>query len=417
MLPRPSVLPNPIARQRVQALAMRHDVLQALHQVMRACTQALSDEVRALPWSARHKQMPVARAITRFLKFVDLDLVALLDERIDRFVDLPALVIYESELAGRGADRAEEMYQQWEPVLLCAMMEYTRADMWDSHQGVTYEFTGPLLDLMMETDIDTDVPVHLVRPPFPVISIRPVPGRSFQDTHISLLSDFPVEEVIVSRLPSDDDPELEILGFEILWPALRKDGRPVGGLCFFTEVFIRVRYDEQTPIGEKLLEALAGPSREKGEHPDEWLEFVAFLLKLLLYISVPSARLERRLERSELLHRAECEKNPKRKERLETEARRAYDRIVIGPISHADDEAGGHGGIGDHREVRPHWRRGFFKRQRFGAGRALSKVVFISPVLVRADRIGQDAPAPKDYLVKATATPQTIPGPGDAETR
>jgi hypothetical protein len=36
--------------------------------------------------------------------------------------------------------------------------------------------------------------------------------------------------------------------------------------------------------------------------------------------------------------------------------------------------------------VRPHWRRGHWRQQRHGAGLALTKLLFISPVLVRADR-------------------------------
>lgn len=47
--------------------------------------------------------------------------------------------------------------------------------------------------------------------------------------------------------------------------------------------------------------------------------------------------------------------------------------------SHLDD------GNADGPPVRPHWRRGHFRRQRFGPGRVKSKLVFIKPVFVNSD--------------------------------
>lgn len=392
---RPPKLEDPAARQIVQSIATKPEALKLLNQVMRACTQALSQEVLSLPWSARHKQMPVAKAIGRWSRIVPDEAPAIL---ADRFLDLPALVAYEAELAAKGEEHARLMYDQWEGPLLCAMMEYSRDEEWEEHSGVAYELTGPLLDLMANTDIDPDVPIHLVRTPYPVISLKPAPGRSFQDLGFALLSDFPVEEVIVSRLPAIDNPDAEYLGFELLAPATRVDGSPMGGLSLFTEIFIEVGKEENTPIGEKVLNHIQGDDR--GESPQDWLEFATFLLKILLYITVPSARAERRFERADKLAAAAAEKNSKRRIKLESEAERAYDRIIIGPASIPVEEQGGES-VG-HREMRTHWRRGFFRRQRHGEGLTQTKHVFIAPVLVRADRLAGDvpAPAPKEYLVK-----------------
>ncbi|TXT28309.1 MAG: hypothetical protein FD131_3174, partial [Rhodocyclaceae bacterium] len=163
----------------------------------------------------------VAKAISRWARIVPDEASTALAER---FVDLPALVVYETERASKGEVHALQMYEQWEGPLLCAMMEYSRAEEWEENRGVAYELTGPLLDLMANTDIEPDVPIRLVRPPYPVISLKPAPDRSFQDLGFALLTDFPIEEVIVSRLPAVDNPDSEYLGFELLAPATRVDG-------------------------------------------------------------------------------------------------------------------------------------------------------------------------------------------------
>lgn len=392
---RSPILEDAAARQLVQDLAAKPEALKLLNQVMRSCHQALSKEVLALPWSARHKHMPVARAIERWSRLVPSEAADLLD---DRFCDIPALVAYEAELAASGEERARKIYDEWEGQLLCAVMEYSRALAWDERSGVAYEVTGPLLDLMANTDIEPDVPIHLVRPPYPVISLRPTSGRSFQDLGFNLLADFPIEEVIVSRLPAVDDPEVDYLGFELLVPATHPDGLSMGGLSLFTETFIKIEKNEETPIGVKVLERIG--EEERGESPEDWLEFVTFLLKILLYITVPSARAERCFERTNMLAAAAAEKNPKRRSKIERDAERAYDRIVIGPTSIPLEEQGVEA-VG-HREMRTHWRRGFFRRQRHGEGLSQTKLVFIAPVLVRADRLAGDgpSPAPKEYLVK-----------------
>lgn len=392
---RPPLLEDDDAQRLVQDLASKPEALKLLNQIMRACNQALSKEILSLPWSARHKQMPVAKAIGRWARIVPNEASITLAER---FLDLPALVVYEIERSSKGEENALQMYEQWEGPLLCAMMEYSRAEEWEENQGVAYELTGPLMDLMANTDIEPDVPIHLVRPPFPVISLKPAPGRSFQDLGFALLADFPIEEVIVSRLPSVDNPDAEYLGFELLVPATRLDGSPLGGMSLFTEIFIEVGKDEETPIGEKVLNHIQGDDR--GESPLNWLEFTTFLLKILLYITVPSARAERRFDRTQKLEAAAAEKNPKRRVRLENEAERAYDRIVIGPTSVlVEDQSSESAG---HREMPTHWRRGFFRRQRHGEGRAQIKHVFIAPLLVRADRLAGDGPvpAPKGYVVR-----------------
>lgn len=396
----PVPLDDPEARRRLQALASDKECLKRLHQVMTACNQAVSPEILALPWSARHAHLPVGRCVLRLLQLVGDDMGDVLG---DRFLNLPALIVYEAELLfGKGDSHAAEMYTSWEGPLLCAMMEYSRDVDWRENNGVVYEVTGPLMDLMMQTEIDPDVPIRLVQPPYSMISIKPEPGRSFQTLDLKLLKNFPADEIIVSRLPNDDGSKGESLNLQILSPALKPNGVPQGGMALFSEVFLPISKDDETPISERLIERLAGDTRGVGENeqPEDWMEFVVFLLKILLYIGVPSARQEAKMERTEVMAKAEREKSSQRRDKLVSKASRCYDRIVIGPqFLPVENNTGA--GTG-HREMPTHWRRGFFKRQRHGEARILVKHIFISPVLVRADRLadGIAPPVPKDYLVK-----------------
>lgn len=111
------------------------------------------------------------------------------------------------------------------------------------------------------------------------------------------------------------------------------------------------------------------------------------LAKILLYLSLPEA------ERLEIPERSDLERRfkkfgkltAKRCERLAS----AYDRVLIGPrtlpepIAETTVPKTGE----NHRRVRPHWRRGHFRRIRYGEGLSESRLGWIAPVLVNAAEV------------------------------
>lgn len=390
-----NLLSNKDIHCQIVELSKDKAILRAIQQVMSACMQAISPETAALPWSARHRALPIPRTIERLLRLLPVGRINALGHDL---ILLPAMIAYQSELDTRGPEVADMFYREWVGFFTAAIMEHQRAEVWDHNMGVAYEFTDPLMEILSQTDIDPCVPIHLVKLPFPVISLRPLAGWPLQLQRLALFKDFQVEEVLVSRLPDSNDQEVDLLGFEILWTPDIMKGRVAGSLGMYRELFIRCRRDEETPLNEKIAEALI--AREQDDNPDDWTDFVTLLLKMLLYIMVPSARTIEKFERKEVLEQLRSEKNPKRKQKLEAQLKHISDRIVIGPLTLPQHDDGNLK-IAEHREVRPHWRRGFFRNQRHGKGGLLSKLVFISPLLVRADRIGNDAPAPKNYLVKS----------------
>ena len=106
------------------------------------------------------------------------------------------------------------------------------------------------------------------------------------------------------------------------------------------------------------------------------------LAKVMLYLNLPEAEQVRRPDRSELLQRLRG-LGPKKAARLQRKLARAYDRIVIGGRREAEGSAGAAAGDAP-GSVRPHWRRGHFRRIRFGEGLAESRLGWIRPVLVNA---------------------------------
>jgi len=51
--------------------------------------------------------------------------------------------------------------------------------------------------------------------------------------------------------------------------------------------------------------------------------------------------------------------------------------------------------------VAPHWRRGHFRMQACGLRNLDRKLIFVAPVLIHADRLAGDAPAPRPYRASA----------------
>ncbi|MCB1920519.1 MAG: hypothetical protein KDJ28_11140 [Candidatus Competibacteraceae bacterium] len=106
------------------------------------------------------------------------------------------------------------------------------------------------------------------------------------------------------------------------------------------------------------------------------------LAKVLLYLNLADAERTPQLERTRLERRLRMGGKPlssKRRERLAL----VYDRTLIGPLA-IPDAAPVAAGENAERTVRPHWRRGHFKRIRYGEGHSQSRIDWIRPTLVNA---------------------------------
>ena len=75
-----------------------------------------------------------------------------------------------------------------------------------------------------------------------------------------------------------------------------------------------------------------------------------------------------------------------------------YNGILIAPESLPSGASKGVVGGG----VAPHWRRGHFRLQPYGAGNQQRKLIFVAPVLIHAEQLQDNLPAPKPYRAGAT---------------
>lgn len=104
-------------------------------------------------------------------------------------------------------------------------------------------------------------------------------------------------------------------------------------------------------------------------------------------------------EYDEALRRAAGLEERKRAKLLKKTAS-LYNSILVGPGAMPSAiAAGGAGGA-----IAPHWRRGHFRLQPYGAGNQQRKLIFVAPVLIHADQLQGEVPGPKAYCAGAAVT-------------
>lgn len=128
-------------------------------------------------------------------------------------------------------------------------------------------------------------------------------------------------------------------------------------------------------------------------------QVIRHLAKVLLYLNLPDAEQAPLPERSQLQQRLRV-LGPKKAARIKRRMATTYDRIIIGPsVGVRTEQDHGGGNPSDGRSIRPHWRRGHFRRIRYGEQRGESRLGWIKPVLVNAAEAFGTVKA-KPYLMR-----------------
>ena len=123
---------------------------------------------------------------------------------------------------------------------------------------------------------------------------------------------------------------------------------------------------------------------------------INYLVKVFLYLGLKDARKTSCTEYSTALKQL-ATRGPKKQAKIQRRLEALYDRVTVGPASMpppplADDMAA---------QVAPHWRRGHFRLQAHGPARSERRLIFVAPILVRADKLNDEAPRPKAYTLTA----------------
>jgi hypothetical protein len=266
--------------------------------------------------------------------------------------------------------------------------------------GVLFRVDPSVQEQLDLTDVENKFPLQLLRTPFPDIYLH-LERREKLVTEHGLIQY--LDGAYVSERAEVDD-----------------NGRPAGRLLTITlalndetalvsltypSISFLIENEDSRDLAEILRETVdrvADDMRKNGQEVSlETMKAGAAPLmsicKVLLYISLPQARLSFQMRRRDLMDRARSASGRER-QRLFDRAHKERDVIVVGPLPPMETlEEGAPSGHG----VKPHPRRGFCRSQRHGEGLKLVKLVWIPPVMVNKHLIAAGhEPEPKQYKVK-----------------
>lgn len=243
-------------------------------------------------------------------------------------------------------------------------------------KGVLYEPTSALHRLLEASDIASDVPLSLLRLPAPAICIVPEPAMRDRDDGVEAVM------VFEHASPSGWNENTRCLTF-CVWP---HENSPQLALPVS---FFSIEADGNGLSIEWIIAELSAQKCLDEFSMDSWRRILDYVVKVLLYLSLETAPVIHERPYSTAPRKPAALGKLKRLEQFEA-IEGLYDRHVVGPAVLPEQSGTSGSGDGSDREMRAHWRRGHFRMQAHGPAAAQRKLIFVMPVLVRADRLGTD---------------------------
>jgi hypothetical protein len=262
-------------------------------------------------------------------------------------------------------------------------------------EGTVIEATAALETLLANSDVDLSLPMSMVAPPYRAQYLRfgevamrylNVPDPQSPD-HV-----FDGVFCFLTRHTSTGDQGEKCWTLELVFISKRQDS--YGG-----HVSLLGETDRgDMTVGEWLTEILGNvQAADESEIYRSMHAAVSYVVRVFLYMALKQARVTPHCEYDEALRRAAGLGERKRAKLLQRSGS-LYNGILVGPDALAAPGAS-EGATGC--SVAPHWRRGHFRMQRFGAGNQQRKLIFITPLLIHAEQLQGDVPAPKSYRAGA----------------
>lgn len=259
-------------------------------------------------------------------------------------------------------------------------------------KGTIIEATPALETLLAHSDVDLNVPMSMVGLPYAAQYVRFGPEAS---KHLRVPTSFDPDRVFdgVFCFMSPPATGVDSAGWtlELVFICKRHD-RYSGHLILFG-----VTDRDETTVAAWLDQILAPMANQSVEHylrPTH--AAVSYVVRLFLYMGLKQARVIEHQDHDIALRRLAGLGERKRAKQSQRTAS-LYNRIVVGPEC-LPTSAGSHG---SGASVAPHWRRGHFRMQPCGLRNLERKLIFVAPVLIHADRLAGDVPAPRPYCARA----------------
>lgn len=297
-----------------------------------------------------------------------------------------------------------------------------------AHGDPILQVSAPLQALLAETDLAADLPARFFQSPYPLAFVQfaqpnpmQVPNRT-SGLHVCEgaylgLYDLPAGHEVFDHPGRNRalhlDPTRPVRAVELVII-----GSPLGKANVLDDAsqdLLLLIQDEDECLATLLDRHVAWYNSPAAYahpgmcplDPNEALmtkPVVFMLAKILLYLHLPEAEQRPVTERSDLDRRL-ARLGPKKAAKLARKRLTTYERILIGPTAHQDIPAAAPGGppSESQRHLKPHWRRGHFRRIHYGEKRSESRLGWIKPVLVNAGELTRAGAAPvktKPYVVR-----------------
>lgn len=248
-----------------------------------------------------------------------------------------------------------------------------------------FRLEDDLVALLGVTDIDEDLPISFLRLPFPRCYVELGQRR---DITASVPNDVSGDHVLEGAYFEQGVHPQRGPGLYVL-----ATGSPLGKRdCMddATHAVFLSTCDPEMPLSAALnaaFDAAIEQSSSGGYRPPSKESFsqalanLQWLVKALLYISLPEARKTAHLDRSDLQTQLGLARSNAKRAKLQRRMARACDLVVVhAPAPRLEPPTGPTGLEAGSRAA--HWRRGHYRRQAFGAHHAQRKLIFVAPVWV-----------------------------------
>lgn len=261
-------------------------------------------------------------------------------------------------------------------------------------KGAILEATPALKTLLLNSDMDLELPMKMVAPPYLAQYLRFGPEAA---RHLKVPDSYLPDRLFDGVFcfftpPSSRDGDGNKWALELIFISQRQD-------CFSGHVSLLGDTErDDKPLGEwlnRVLDTEKGWSIETFYMP--MYAAVSYVVKVFLYMALRQARSIEHREYDEAMRRI-AGLGAKKRARLLQRTESLYNGIHVGP----DDlrqESAVHAGSST---VAPHWRRGHFRMQPCGHGKLERKLIFVAPMLIHASQLQGDIPAPKPYRAGGT---------------
>lgn len=265
-----------------------------------------------------------------------------------------------------------ERMQQWEVQKMATLG--MAAALYLTRPHAVIEPTAALQQWLVRTDIGGDVPAALFQLPMPAVFVRFGPEMAEAVdaplwAHVGAC--FTTVGVYVFDTRVGDHRDL------VFVPVGVSTGPSSATQCDMP-VLVQLIFRNEN---DSLMAHMDNTSREGGLEADSLKPVVEMCIKVMLYLQAAGAVRIDEMQGDDTAARLGRVGNRKIS-RIQRQLAYRYNRIIVGPAQ-IEQHAGG--------EVSPHWRRGHLRLQPHGPQNSLRKLIFVAPMLVRADRLGQEA--------------------------